>query len=300
MKALFPLILLLAACTGPGTASCALEPLGTVPVRLIGNVPVTVVGINDQPALLILDTGSDVTLLSRTAAARLGVMSERTPSLLLSGAGGRLQAARATLATLQLAGAVASGVGAVVGRKLQPPIDGVLGINVLAGLELDLDAPAGRLTVYRARGPACAGAAPPWTGPYFRLDTEQQSSGHLITPALLNGRPVHALLDTGASRTTVGLAAAAAAGITDADLRQSKPSVSQSLDAGGIVVRPQPFRELRLAGAVFPDPVLDVADLPPEAEDMIIGADYLSNRRVWIALATGTVFVDSNRPPRPR
>ena len=298
MKALFLLILLLPGCTGPGTASCALEPLGTVPIRLIGNVPVTVVGINDQPALLILDTGSDVTLLSRAAAARLGVMSERNPSLLLSGAGGRLQAARAVLPTLQLAGAVATGVGAVVGRKLQAPIDGVLGINVLAGLELDLDAPAGRLTVYRARAPACAGAAPAWTGPYTRLDTGQQPSGHLITPAVLNGRPVRALLDTGASRTTVGLAAAAAAGITDADLRQSKASVSQSLDATGIVVRPQPFRELRIAGAVFPNPVLDVANLPPEAEDMIIGSDYLTSRRVWIALATGTVFVDSADRPR--
>lgn len=298
MKALFPLILLLAGCTGSGTASCALEPLGTVPIRLVGNVPVTVVGINDQPALLILDTGSDVTLLSRAAAARLGVMSERNPSLLLSGAGGRLQAARAVLPTLQLAGAVATDVGAVVGRKLQAPIDGVLGINVLAGLELDLDAPAGRLTVYRARAAACAGAAPPWTGPYTRLSTEQQPSGHLITPAVLNGRPVRALLDTGASRTTVGLAAAAAVGITDADLRQSKASVSQSLDATGIVVRPQTFRELRLANAVFPDPVLDVANLPPEAEDMIIGSDYLTSRRVWIALATGTVFVDSADRPR--
>lgn len=269
-----------------------------LPVRLIGNVPVTVVGINDRPSALIIDIGSDITLLSRTAAERLGVPYEDRMAVRLNGAGGTARASRAVLPTLQLGAASVQNVRAVVGQGLRPPIDGVLGINVLAGFELDLDAPAGMVTLYRAR--LCAGAAPPWAAPYRKLATQQQNSGHLFTPASLNGQPVQGLLDTGASRSTVGLRAASDAGITAAALLQGPSSMTQSLDAGGIVVRPRQFDELRVGDDVIQRPVLNVADLPPQAGDMIIGSDYLSTRRVWIALATGSLFVSTGDQPRPR
>ena len=284
------LLLLLTACAGGPSDRCPLELAGILPVRLLGNVPVTVVGINGQPALFLLDTGSDVTLVRREAALRLGVPFNRKLGLRLRGAGGQAVANIAVLPVLQLGDAVVTDVRAVVGGEALPPaFDGLLGINVLAGFELDLDAPAGRLTVYRAR--ACAGAPPPWTGPFTRLDTQQQPSGHLIAPATLNGRPVHAVLDTGASTTTVGPATAAEAGITPENLLRGPSSLTRTVSAGGIMVRPRRFRELRIGNDVIAEPVLNIAELPPETEDMIIGSDYLATRRVWIALGTGSVFV---------
>jgi predicted aspartyl protease len=294
------LILLLSACAMSATEGCALEPAGVLPVRLIGNVPVTVVGINGRPSALILDIGSDITLLGRAAARRLGVRFDEREGVQLSGAGGRTRASPAVLASVQFGDAVISNVGAVVGRGLRPPFDGVLGIDVLTAFDLDLDAPNGKVTLYRARPPACAGAPPPWTEPQVRLRTEQEGAGYLFVPAVLNGQPLRALLDTGASNTTVGLPAAAAAGITPAELLRGPASVTQSLDSAGIVVRPRRFRELRVGEDVIPDPVLNVADLPPLAGDMIIGGDYLAARRVWIAIASGTVFVTKPGQPRPR
>lgn len=294
------LVLLLSACVGVGVERCALEPVGMLPVRSINNVPVTVVGINERPSALILDIGSDITLLSRVAARRLGVAFDDRRSIQVSGAGGRASTSPAPLRSLQFGDAVVPNVQAVVGRGLRPPFDGVLGLDVLAAFDLDLDARNGEVWLYRARPPACAGAPPPWIGPYARLDTEQGGSGYLFVPAVLNGQPLRALLDTGASNTTVGLLAAAAAGITKADLLRGPASVTQSLDAAGIVVRPRRFRELRVGGDVIADPVLNVADLPPLAGDMIIGGDYLAARRVWIAVASGTVFVTKADQPRPR
>jgi len=294
------LILLLSACAGTGAERCALEPVGMLPVRLINNVPVTVVGINERPSALILDIGSDITLLSRVAARRLGVAFDDNRSIQVSGAGGRARTSPALLRSLQFGDAVVSNLYAVVGQGLRPPFDGVLGIDVLAAFDLDLDARNGEVKLYRARPPTCAGAPPPWTGPYARLNTEQGGSGYLFVPAVLNGQPLRALLDTGASNTTVGLLAAAAAGITRADLLRGPASVTQSLDAAGIVVRPRRFRELRVGEDVIADPVLNVADLPPLAGDMIIGGDYLAARRVWIAIASGTVFVTKPDQPRPR
>ena len=294
------LILLLSACAGGAGQGCALVPAGVLPVRLVGNVPVTVVGINERPAALILDIGSDITLLSQAAAVRLGVRFDDRLAIRLNGAGGQARASPAVLPEVQFGTAVLTDVRAVVGRGLRPPIDGVLGINVLAGFELDLDAPKGEVALYRARPPACAGAPPPWTVPYVRLPTEQERTGHLFVPAGLNGRPIRALLDTGASRSTVGLPAAAAAGITGADLLRGPSSVTQSLDAAGIVTRPRRFRSLQIGAERVDDPTLNVADLPPQAGDMIIGSDYLGSRRIWIALASGTVFAATPDQPRPR
>ena len=293
------LVLLLSACAGGTGSLCALEPAGTLPVRLIGNVPVTVVGINNRPAALILDIGSDITLLSRSAAERLRVPFDGRLAVRLNGAGGQALAVPVALPAVQFGTAVLTDVRAVIGRGLRPPIDGVLGINVLSAFELDLDAPNGEVTLYRARPPACASAPLPWAAPHVRLPTDQEPTGHLFVPALLNGRPVRALLDTGASRTAVGLPAAAAAGITETDLLRGPASVTQSLDAAGIVTRPRRFQELRVGDDVADAPTLNIANLPPQAGDMIIGADYLATRRTWISLATGSVYVATGQP-RPR
>ncbi len=301
MKALnLLLILLLSACTGGAAQVCILEPAGELPVRLIDNVPVTIVGINKRPAFLILDIGFDLTLLSRAAALRLGVRVDKRLAIGLDGAGGQASASLAMLPEVQFGTATLPNVPVVVGRGLRPPFDGVLGINVLAGFELDLDAPKGKVALYRARSRACAGAPPPWTKPFIRLPTEQEPNGDLFVSARLNGRPIRALLDTGASRSTVGLPAAAAAGLSAADLLHGPSSVTQSLDAAGIISRPRHFHSLQIGNEAIDDPVLNVADIPATAGDMIIGSDYLGTRRIWIALASGTMFAAIPDQPRPR
>lgn len=204
------LLLLLAGCA-PDSVTCRLEPLTVLPVAVEENVPITIALINGRPATLILDIGSDMTLLSRSAARRLGVTFDRGRSLSLIAAGGVTSASPAVLHTLQLGTMGAPDVPVVVSQGLPPPIDGVLGIDILARFEVDLDGPNERATIYRAR--LCAGAAPNWTEPFTRLPTQQQRSGHLLVPAQLNGQTMIGLLDTGASRTTIGLKAAADAGL---------------------------------------------------------------------------------------
>ena len=72
------------------------------------------------------------------------------------------------------------------------------------------------------------------------------------------------------------------------------------MDSAGVVIRPRQFRELRVGNDVIDRPVLNVADFPLQSGDGIIGGDYLATRRVWIALATGSVFVMAADQPRPR
>lgn len=288
------LLLLLAGCAADPAGSCALQPVAELPVHLAANVPLVQADINGRPAMLILDTGADVTLIGLAAALRLG-LPQGGPAMLLQAAGGRAVAYAVQLDQIGLGTTAAKNVRALVGQVPAPPLDGVLGINVLIRYEVDLDVPNRRVTLYRAR--PCAAAAPPWTGPYTELGVQQQPlTGHLFVQTALDGQPVRGMLDTGASVTTVSLATARDAGVTGQALRDAPGGRVLSMNAGGVEVRASRFRNLRIGKDELIGPVLLVANLPPGAGDMLVGGDFLATRRVWFSFLTGRVFVAQPRP----
>jgi hypothetical protein len=67
-----------AACLalGMGTAAhsaCQLQTMAEFPIVMHGNQPLVEASINGQPVKFLLDTGSDTTIITREAAARLGL-----------------------------------------------------------------------------------------------------------------------------------------------------------------------------------------------------------------------------------
>ena len=303
MKTLMLLAPLLAtACAGSPAGSCALNRVAELPLQVVGTVPLVTADINDRPASLVLDIGSDTTVLNRAAAARLNVTWDERSPVAAGGAGGPSSTFATTLPSLALGGDATPNVRTLIARAPAPPLDGVVGINVLVGYELDLDVPRRQVVLYRAR--PCPAALPPWTAPFTRLPVQQQRSGHLFVSEELDGQPLFGMLDTGATNITVGLPSARDAGVTAVALRADPASRTQSFDEGGLVVRQRRFRSLKIGNDVLDRPMLSVAALPPYAGDMIIGGDYLATRRVWISLVTGQVFVTTEQPdelqPRPR
>ncbi len=283
------LLLLLSACAGGPPAACRLEKLAELPVRTLGNVPVLLAQINGRDAILVVDTGSDATVLTRTAARRLGV-AEPAERRRLTGAGGPADVGVARLDTLGLGGVVIPGARALLGDAPAPPLDGVLGIDVMVGFEVELDVPRGRMALYRAR--PCPDARPGWDGPYAQLGVQQQAgSGHMFVPVELDGQPLRGMLDSGASRSTLSLQTAGEAGLRGRRLAALPSGRGQAMNAEGIVVRLAPFRSLRVGADVLEAPVLAIVDLPPLAGDLLVGSDYLATRRVWLSFRLGRVFV---------
>ncbi len=287
MRAILVLLLLLSACAG--TPACPLETVADLPLEMIHSVPVVTAEINGRPASLILDTGSDATVLTRAAARRLGV-AEGAETRTVGAAGGRTPVGAGRLDSLALGTFRATGRRVLLADSPRPPLDGVLGIDTLVEFELDLDVPRRRATFYRAR--RCLDARPGWAGASIRLPVRQQpGSGHLFVPVEVDGERMSGLLDTGASSTALSLQAAEDIRVGRKRLARLPAGFSQALNAQGVMRRELQARTLKIGPDTLERPMLSVVDLPPFTGDVLIGEDYLGTRRLWFSFRLGRVWV---------
>lgn len=301
------LLAALAACARPvpaDLAACAPQRKADVPLLVRGGVPYMTARINGQPATMLLDTGANVTIVAPAAAARFGLREEPGSDMIGHDAGGVLAVAGARADRLALGDAELLQERVFVGPLALPgvdgqPIDGLIGTDVLANFDVDLDLPNERMTLYRAN--PCPGAGPPWSEASTRVEAATSGPGQLHVILQLDGIRLASLLDTGVSITTVSRRVALATGVSELDLALAPRVRSASLTQQGFESRARRFRELRVGDDVRRRPVLLVGDLPAAAGDALLGGDYLTSRRVWLSFRTGQVAVSNGLgQPRPR
>jgi predicted aspartyl protease len=170
---------------------------------------------------------------------------------------------------------------------LDPPIAGLLGADVLAKFEVEFDPRAARMALY---SPSACAAWLPWPGatpvPFSRAD-----SGLVYIDAAVDGGRLHALLDTGARTSMVTQQAARTLGVTDAMLAGDEERTGGGVGRASVSMRRHRFATLSLPGVVDRDVALNVADVALPGAEMLLGADFLGRRQVWISYATGRLFL---------
>jgi hypothetical protein len=154
-------------------------------------------------------------------------------------------------------------------------IDGLLGRDFLAVFDLDLDLPRRTLTLYDVND--CGGRFLPWTGSYASVPVSNPMEYALVAQVAVDGTPLRALIDTGASSSIIS----------------QDPGVTVSgLGPRMVIMRRHRFQSLRVDGETVRDPELWVAPVRfTPIVDMLLGADWLVGKRVWISFATHQVFV---------
>jgi hypothetical protein len=175
------------------------------------------------------------------------------------------------------------------GLAAAPLIDGLLGRDYLSLFDLDLDVAAGRLTLYRVDG--CSDRFLPWTGDYAAVPLTIPAGNALVVPVLLDGTPLRALLDTGATASLLGAPGMYRTGVDLAALANDPSEPVVGLGPRVPVMHRHTFRLLRVGGQSIADPAIWVAPLRLGfTADMLLGLDWLSGRRVWISFATQRLF----------
>ncbi len=289
----------LAACATsppiPRPLADACRPVRRVelPLRDARNFMLAAALLDGKPATLLVDTGAETSTLTPRTVTALHLRRDPAHGRTLAGVTGNVRSDTVRLRQLALGGVVVAGaqdmaVGTLPSLEgLDPPVAGLLGGDVLSRFEVDLDLPAGRMTLY-SRSP-CPDYLP-WPGAAPVL-FKQARPGLAVLSAQVDGRPVRALLDTGARTTLLTREAARGLGVTEPMLASDEARTGSGVGPASVAMRRHRFASIGVPGAAAHDLAVNIADLPLPGVQMLLGADFLGRRQVWISYATGRLFV---------
>jgi hypothetical protein len=297
------ILLLLASFLVPvaARATCVVDNKATVALDVTGGTITVPAEVNGVVATLILDTGAQRSLVTEAAVHRLGLARDEWVGTTMSGVGGIESRPNADPRSLTLGGVPlvrrtltrdnSLTVGIIprthVGSLV---IDGVLGRDFLSLFDLDLDLPGRRLTLYQVHD--CTGRFLPWQDRYVSVPVTLPAENALIVPVTLDGTPLRALLDTGATSSLVAAPGIFRLGIQPASFAGDPADQVSGLGPHMVTMHRHTFRALRVGGETTAAPVIWIAPvhLTPIV-DMLLGADWLATRRIWISFATRQLFV---------
>jgi hypothetical protein len=298
-----PILLLLLGVLLAATAqaTCRVEPRGAVPLDIVDGHILVTVAVNDVAATFILDTGADRTLMGEDVVRHLGIERDGWVASAIRGISGIEQRPNALPRSLRLGatplrrrtltGDTSVTVGPlplndVAGR----PIAGLLGRDFLSPFDLDLDLPGRRMTLYDVRG--CDAWFLPWTTPYAAIPAATPMGAALVVQVLVDGRPLRALIDSGASASLVTSPGIYRLGLTEELLARDPGGNGSGVGPAPVPMRRHRFAELRVGSETTRDPTLWVAPVHVvPVVDMLLGADWLGPRHVWLSFATRQMFV---------
>jgi predicted aspartyl protease len=301
-----------AAAFAMQTASqCDARPAGELDIHRRGEQAFVTIAVNGKNLNLLLDTGDFVTSLTPEAATRLALPASSEPGLQMTGIGGAYVAPVVEAADVQYLGEHVSNVPFPVlpGSEFRPEehIDGLFGANFLSAYEVEMDFPAGKLRFYRHNA-GCGSTGPAWVAQATRLTATNAGHDLLLIPVSINGVELNAMIDTGSEDTSITRDAAQALGLTDAAMRGDQQITEQGL--GESTERLHRFDSISIGSATFARPVLAVDDqespieanvatqtaaampVPHRGVDVILGANFLFQKRIFVAYDRGEVMID--------
>lgn len=276
--------------------ACSAEPEAQLPIQMRRNIAVVPATIDEQPATMILDTGAEHTVLLAGFVDRIGLKRDVRHATMIRGIGGAMASAMARPDEIVLGGVTVRRPAVIVGAFSTGDLpgglpDGLLGADILAAFNVDIDIPDGELTLY----PACPNARPPWQDPYAALPV-RLVRGRFIVPLYLDGVAIPVALDTGAEYSLVSARAAEAAGVPTATLNQDPPAYLAVVGPDQLTARVHRFNQVRLGPETYPNPVLPVIAFPTTTMEGLLGMNYLRRHRVWLSYGSSQVFVAKPSP----
>jgi hypothetical protein len=286
---------------GLAWAGCVVRTSATVPLQVLDGMLLVPAMVNDIEGTFILDTGAARSVVTREATRHLQLARDPWVATTMQGVGGVERLPNANPRSLTMGGAklerhtISHDTSFTVGTLPRSQaggltVDGLLGRDFLSVFDLVVDMPNRRVTLMSVTG--CAGRFLPWAEPYDAIAAENPMESALVLPVELDGVRLRTLLDTGAGATLVAARGMFRLGLTAANLRNDPGQAVNGLGPNTVVMQRHVFRALRVGTQTSAHPSFWVAPvrLVPIV-DMLLGADWLAGRRVWISFATKQVFV---------
>jgi len=319
-----------AAAAEPG--KCRVGRIAEWPLRAEHYRPVLDGAINGQKIGILLDTGADISLVHRSAAARLGLTRYRLRGARSFGIGGETTAESVHIDEFRIGESVRKGWDVlVVGEGgFSEDIAVLLGDDFFQQADVEFDLAHNAVRLYETKG--CEGVSLAYwatTEPAGEVPIEAGSRIRLTVA--INGQPVRAGLDSGSSASMLAKPDAARLGVTP-----ESPGIVAAGCIGGLGEKQidswfGQFESFAIGNERIRNPRIRFADLwrgvaytetgsrlPTRVvglPDMLLGSDFLrahrvlvsrSQRKMYFTYAGGTVFpnapskgCNADPPPKP-
>ena len=296
------------AATAQG--SCQFQQIAQVPLHYAGaGLGLTMTGeINGKPATMLPDTGAGRTYLTRTGVERHGLGLRATGDY-VQGVAGKSRLYDAKVSQFAVGPVQARDIYlAVIGEtSFTPPFDAIAGAAFLLQSDLEFSLATKELRFFRPQG-----CGKTWLAYWdsnasvipFRQHDEATPNPQFSVH--INGTRLNAMIDSGASVTTITKRAAYRAGVA-----LDGPHARRVANSHGVgrqstaswIVKADTFK---VGDATVHDPEFDVIDAQLSV-DVLLGADFLRAHRVLFAMSQGKLYVsylggapfDSRREVRP-
>lgn len=290
--------------------SCQFMQVAQVPLHYAGNgLGLTMTGeINGKPATMLPDTGAGVTYLTRTGIERHGLVTRPTGGY-VQGVAGKSRLYEARVAEFA-AGPVRARdlyLGVVGETTFTPPFDAIAGAAFLLQSDLEFSLATKELRFFR---PQNCGTT--WLAYWdqnasvipFRGHDELTPNPHFFVH--INGQRLIAMIDSGASVTTITKGAARRAGIDLDGPQAQRMGTAHGIGRQSVASWIVTADTFEVGDATVHNPEFDVVDAQLSV-DVLLGADFLRAHRVLFAMSQGKLYVsylggapfDARREVRP-
>lgn len=307
-----------AAAPALSADDCKLYQLGAVDMTETKDAALVIpVSIEGTPTTMAIDTGSPLTAIDPDAATSLHLITKRIMQGMMFTSTGQSFTYMATLHTFDIGQMHAEGVKILVWPSKMwddPKIAGTAGADLLRNYDVDLDIDAKKFKLFSQDH--CPGKVVYWPNSAVAVvPIHVVNSGHIIVPVVLDGHPLDALLDTGASVSILSLETAEGT----FGLHPNTPDLTASGQFNGSVpVYRHTFKSLQLEGISIPNPTLfvwddqtkygmqqhpdtgsrlsDVTEENGRAE-LTLGMRELRHLHIYIAYKEQKMYITSAAPP---
>jgi predicted aspartyl protease len=281
LRWIIPFVVLLAslrpaAAYDPFPEGCKLIRYAGLPFKMAHGHMSVAVTVNGRPAEFIVDTGGYVSAISSEAVKRLGLETHGIHGNILLGDLGDKYAERyAGIDSLVIGNTHAPPVSLMVAGSLDA--DGILAPDMLSNFDVDIDFADGTINLFRPH--PCEDHVVYWTKDYEKLPFALSSQRHIKLNAILDGRPLAVIFDTGSPLSLIS-ADAVPAGLPGAAI------VLTGASGGKVNATGRQFDTFALGQIIWPHPTLFVTDSDTswrsEFAEMLLGIDQFHDSHLYI------------------
>ncbi|MBB6252466.1 retropepsin-like aspartic protease [Nitrospirillum iridis] len=295
------------AAPARAASSCKLVKVAAIPLEMDGNQLLAAVTINGKPTHMQIDTGAWMSLLSRPSLGQLGLKAVDAESELI-GIDGKSRLLQTTLDSLELGAWRGRDVRVYVGgyRAFGGDAVGLLGMDLLERYDMEFDLAHKLLSLYKPE--KCDNdVLAYWSDSYNVTDMEsgRGTRSRIRLTVSVNGQPVHAQLDSGASLTVLDEGVARRVGVDVAAGEAEKGGGAQGVNGYKIEDHIGTFDSFSIGDETIRHAKLRVTDLYNRVgerlvgsklatsygdTDMYLGVDFLRSHRVYVASSQRKIY----------